>query len=137
MKRLDPKSLSGPRAYFTDFDPLIIERAKDLETLRKKGERRLKALLLLKGHIVCAASHLANRFAYDFFGNNPVLLTSEAVKPAFRSDKSDLSELFQQTSFPGKDDAAKFFKETISATVKWDLEEFDMVSGSLLSRSDR
>jgi hypothetical protein len=59
MERIDPKSLVGPRAYFTDFDHRIVERTRDLPRLRKAGERKLKGLLLVKGQIVCAAAHLA------------------------------------------------------------------------------
>lgn len=123
MKRIDPKTLRGPRAYFTDFDHRIVTRSTNLTALRTKGERKLKVLLLLKGRIVCAASHLATRFAYEFFRANPVLLTKGAIIPAFRSDKSDLSELFARKRFKGKDDAVRFYKDHIQTTVSWVLED--------------
>ena len=113
MKRINPSSFSGPRAYFTDFDHRIVTRTSNLQTLKRKGERKLKALLLLKGQIVCAASHLATRFAYEFFEINPILLTSGAIIPAFRSDKTDLSELFARKRFKEKDSAIQFYKDSI------------------------
>lgn len=126
MKRVDPKTFGGPRAYFTDFDHRIVARTNNLRVLKLKGERKLKALLLLKGHIVCAASHLATGFAYEFFAEHPILLTSGAIMPAFRSDKSDLSELFAKKRFIGRDDAVQFYKEHISTTVNWELDENSM-----------
>lgn len=126
MIRIDPKSLRGPRAYFTDFDHRIVSRSRNFNTIRIKGERKLKALLILKGQIVCAASHLATPFAYNFFKENPILLTNGAILPAFRSDKTDIEELFTKKRFKEKDSAEKFFKEHIKKTVNWDLDENSM-----------
>ena len=126
MKRIDPKFLSGPRAYFTDFDHRIIARVKNKDVVKRKGERKLKALLILKGHIVCAASHLSTQFAYKFFKENPILLTSSVIIPAFRSDKNDLSELFAKKRFKNKESAIQFFKDHIHKTVKWELDENSM-----------
>jgi hypothetical protein len=126
MKRINPSSFSGPRAYFTDFDHRIVTRTSNLQTLKRKGERKLKALLLLKGQIVCAASHLATRFAYEFFEINPILLTSGAIIPAFRSDKTDLSELFARKRFKEKDSAIQFYKDSIQKTVNWNLDDNSM-----------
>lgn len=36
MRRIKPDQLTGPRAYFTAFDPRIVERAADQEQLKKK-----------------------------------------------------------------------------------------------------
>jgi hypothetical protein len=126
MIRINPKSIKGPRAYFTDFDHRIINRTRNLTTIKIRGERKLKTLLILKGHIVCAASHLATRFAYRFFRANPILLTSGAIIPAFRSDKSDLSELFAKKRFKEKNSAIHFYKDHIHKTVNWELDENSM-----------
>lgn len=126
MVRIEPKSFRGPRAYFTDFDHRIVSRTKNFDIVKLKGERKLKALLILKGKIVCAASHLSTKFAYRFFKDNPILLTSGAIIPAFRSDKTDLSELFAKKRFKEKDSAIKFFKEHIQIAVNWDLDENSM-----------
>jgi len=126
MKRINPKSLRGPRAYFTDFDHRIISRTRNLAAIKLKGKRKLKALLILKGQIVCAASHLATRFSYRFFKDNPSLLTSGAIIPAFRSDKTELSELFAKKRFKEKTSAIEFYKDHIHKTVNWDLDENSM-----------
>lgn len=123
MKRIDPQTLVGPRAYFTDFDHRLVARCRNLDLLKKRGERKLKVLLLLKGRIVCAASHLATKFAYDFFRAHPSLLTSEAITPAFRADKTDISELFTRKRFFGRDDAVHFYSDHVRSTVTWQLEE--------------
>lgn len=113
MKRVDPQTLSGPRAYFTDFDRRIVERTSDPGLLRRKVERKLKILLLLKGCIVCAASHLATRFAYHFFKDNPALLTDGVILPALRSDMDEISELFTRKRFSGRDDAIRFYSDHV------------------------
>jgi hypothetical protein len=123
MNRINPESLVGPRAYFTDFDHRIIARSRNQALLLKKGERKLKVLLLLKGRIVIAASHLATKFAYDFFRKNSGLLTTGAVLPAFRADKTDLSELFTRKRFAGREDAIPFYDDHVQSTVTWKLEE--------------
>ena len=126
MIRVDPKTFCGPRAYFTDFDHRIVSRSRNSNAIKLKGERKLKALLVLKGQIVCAASHLSTRFAYEFFKDNPILLTSGAIVPAFRSDRTDFSELFEKKRFKEKYSAIPFFKEHIQKTVNWDLDENSM-----------
>lgn len=123
MNRITPQALIGPRVYFTDFDHRIVERSRNPALLRRKGERKLKVLLLLKGRIVCAASHLATRFAFDFFRENPALLTNDAIIPAFRADKTNLSELFARKRFSGRDDAIRFYADHVRSTVTWELEE--------------
>jgi hypothetical protein len=74
MKRIDPQTFKGPRAYFTNFDYRIVERTRNREKLRQDIERKLKILLLTKNTIVCAASHLTSEFAYQLFRENPILL---------------------------------------------------------------
>lgn len=123
MKRIAPQALIGPRAYFTDFDHRLVSRCRDRALFRRKVERKLKVLLLLKGRIVCAASHLATRFAYDFFRDHPVLLTSETIVPAFRADKTDLSELFARKRFHDREDSVRFYSDHVRSTVTWQLEE--------------
>lgn len=93
MQRTEAHNLSGPRAYFTAFDYRIVSRTKNKEQLKLKISRRLKALLLVKPKIVCAASHLATPFAYDFFRENPRLISESHITPALRSDKTDIGEL--------------------------------------------
>ncbi len=126
MDRIEPIKLNGPRAYFTDFDHRLVTRTKNLSSLQLRAERKLKSLLLLKGQIVCAASHLATSFAYEFFKKNPILLTSKAIIPAFRSDKNEFGELFTRKRFKGRNDALKFYEEHVHLTVNWNLDDNSM-----------
>lgn len=123
MDRIYPVEFKGPRAYFTAFDYRIVARTSNLDRLRREVERKLKALLLLKSTIVCAASHLASAFAYDIFRSCPQLLSEGVIIPAFREDKKELEELFRRKRFAGKDDALLFYEEHIVKTVNWDLRE--------------
>ena len=125
MKRIDPETFIGPRAYFTNFDYRIISRCGDLNGLRLDIERRLKILLLTKTTIVCAASHLTSEFTYRLFQANPILLRKGLVLPALRRDKSDISELFEQKRIPSalKEEMIQFYKKSIEYTVDWKLEE--------------
>ncbi len=123
MYRIDPRTLNGPRAYFTDFDHRIIDRTVDLEKLKRNGERKIKALLLVKSNIIFAASHLASDFVYQFFKENPELLNTGIIIPALRSDKDDISEIFQNKEFENKNNAIQFYKDNIVKTVDWPLEE--------------
>ena len=92
MKRINPNSLYGPRAYFTDIDEKIVRFKLDRNAYRREVERRLKILLIIKNTIVCAASHLAHEFAYTFFRSNPILLEKKIVIPALRRDKQHVTE---------------------------------------------
>lgn len=123
MERIDPHSFRGPRAYFTAFDYRIVERTRNRDKLHREVERKLKALLLLKSHIVCAASHLTSRFAYEIFAICPELLSESHIIPAFRVDKQTIDELFERKRFPGKEEALHFFKEHVATTVNWELRE--------------
>lgn len=122
MIRKSPLEYKGPKAYFTDFDHRLVSRHDSLEELLLNGERKLKALLLIKGNIVIAASHLASEFSYNFFKKHQELLCSGAIIPAFRSDKNDISELFKEKTFKEKGSAISFYLEKINETVSWDLD---------------
>lgn len=121
ITKINPDSLNGPRAYFTAFDHRIISRTDDLLLLKKQVERKLKILLLIKSKIVCAASHLTSHFAYDIFQKNPFLLNEGHIVPALRSDKTNISELFDKTK--NRYEIIKFYTENIKTIVSWQLED--------------
>ena len=121
MQRIEPTTLRGPRSHFTALDYRIVSRTRDIEKLRKTVERRLKALLLVKSSVVCAASHLGSRFAYELFKDSPRLLVEAHVIPAFRSDRHDFAEFFKRKRFKEKNDAIAFYHDHVSKTVNWDL----------------
>ena len=88
MKRIEPSELSGPRLYFTIFDPRIIRFKIDKEAYRIQAERMLKIVLLTKPHtLVCPASHMVFIDHFTLLKRNPVLLQKEMIIPALRFDK--------------------------------------------------
>jgi len=124
MRRIEPASFRGARAYFTNFDPRILAHTKNRDKLRREVERRLKILLLTKNFIVCAGSHLTSDFTYHLFRENPILLNQGLVIPALRRDKTAIGELFEKRPLPAilKKEMVSFYDGQIQSTVNWDLE---------------
>jgi hypothetical protein len=120
---LQPTNLIGPRAYFTTFDEMLLDRS-GWDTLRLEAERKLKVLLLTKREVVCAASHLASPLAYAILRENPSLLVSGALTPALRADRVDIAEavLAAAKDVTRSQDMAKFYVETVGRVVLWPLE---------------
>jgi hypothetical protein len=50
-------------------------------------------------------------------------LTSGAIIPAFRPDRTDFSELFAKKRFKEKQSAIQFYKDHIKKTVSWELDK--------------
>lgn len=125
MERIYPNNLLGINAYFTGFDHRIIKNYSNIIELQKIIERNIKILLLTKHNIVCAASHLTNDIAFNLFSNNPILLNSGLIIPAFRQDKNDISELFESINIDNKikQNRIRFYKENLSKTVYWELKD--------------
>jgi len=121
MDRIQPITLKGPRSYFTSFDPEIIARTSDVDSLKIEVERKLKLLLLVKSIVVCPASHLASDLAFSIFRDSPILLNQGLVIPALRSDKGSLEDVFQEARNRENKDAISLFKENVVKTVSWDL----------------
>ena len=126
MERIEPTTLQGPRAYFTNIDHRIVSRSQDKQLLRREVERRLKILLLTKGIVVCAASHLTSSFAYSLFRDNPILLREGLVIPALRRDRRDIADVFEGKDVPAiSDDERKemigFYNSNLTKVVSWDL----------------
>lgn len=126
MERIEPTVFRGPRAYFTSIDHRITSRSQDKQLLRKKVERELKVLLLVKGVVVCAASHLTSGFAYSLFRDNPHLLNQGLVIPALRRDRRDMADVFEGSDVPAlSDDLGKemiqFYNDNLREVVTWDL----------------
>jgi len=125
MERIDSLNLSGANAYFTNFDNRIVSTTSDKEYLTKSIERTLKVLLLTKNNVVCAASHLTNDIAFKLLSENKVLLNKQLIIPAFRSDKTEIAELFHKISI--KESKRKkyidFYSDNLTKTVSWDLHQ--------------
>jgi AraC-like DNA-binding protein len=123
MKRIDPKIFSGPRSYFTAFDPRIVARVTDLVTFRKEVERKLKILLLIKSTITCGASHLTTAFTYSIFRDNPYLLNEGHIIPALSNDKKNIDELFESKKIKDRKKIVEFYQENIKYTVDWEISD--------------
>lgn len=126
MQSILPYELLGVNAYYTGFDPRIIQFKRDKETLQTKIERELKCLLLTKNNIVCAASHLTSPFALRFFIKNSLLLNSGAIIPALRSDLGDFYELmYSEKSHAKKQrgDYVRFYDDNIQKVIRWELHD--------------
>jgi hypothetical protein len=121
MKRIEPNTFMGPRAYFTAFDHRIVQRTTDLQYLRKEVERKLKLLLLIKSTITCGASHLTSNFTYTFFRDNPFLLSEGHIIPALSNDKKDIGELFESKRLKNKKEIIEFYQENVRCTVNWEI----------------
>jgi hypothetical protein len=125
MRRISPTDFQGPRAYFTAFDPKIIA-GSDHSNIRRNCERRLKLLLLLKTHVVCAVSHLKSPIAVDLFKQNPFLLNQGHVVPAIRDSVSSIADAFVVSADSQDDiysDLVPFYEAHISTAVNWGLQD--------------
>jgi hypothetical protein len=123
MKRINPQTFRGPRAYITDFDPILFRFEDNKEEYLKEVERRLKITLLTKSTVVCAASHLTNEYIYPLFRENPFLLSENMVIPALRTDKKQICDYFdvEDVKYPLKEKIKHFYEETVKKTVNWNL----------------
>ena len=121
MKRVEPDTFSGPRAYFTAFDHRIVQRTENLQNLRREVERKLKLLLLIKSTLTCGASHLTSEFTYSFFKDNPFLLKEGHIIPALSNDKRDIAELFDAKQLKNNKEMVEFYQSHVSCTVNWEI----------------
>jgi len=136
MIRIDPADLQGPKAYFTDFDYKIVRYKHNKEAYRREVERRLKIILLTKNTVVCAASHLTHKFAYNLFKDNPILLNENMILPALRKDIEHITDYLEE-NLPGeyplaqdlgttsylKENMTDFYKYHVNNVVDWELTE--------------
>jgi hypothetical protein len=124
MERLDPLEFSGPRGYFTEIDPKVICFKRNVNQYQIEVERKLKLSLLSKGFIVCAASHMANKYSYELFSDNSVLLEKNLVIPALRTDKSGISDYFLMDTSSGQEaEMIDFFTADVNKVVSWDFTD--------------
>jgi len=136
MERIKPINFQGPRAYFTDFDYKIVRFKHHKEAYRREVERRLKVILLTKNTVVCAASHLTHEFAYNFFKDNPILLTESMVLPALRRNIEHITDYLEEKTpveYPVaqdlgiksylKENIKDFYRDHVNKVVDWELIE--------------
>jgi predicted XRE-type DNA-binding protein len=82
MKSVKPDELISHRVFFTEFDRYntIFHWENNKSDIERLLERKLKLLILTKGHVVVAASQLLESpFAHNFILKHPSLLKSGAL----------------------------------------------------------
>jgi len=82
MKSVEPNDLIPHRVFFTEFDKYnsFFHWANDKNSIQILLERKLKLLILTKGHVVIAASQLLESpFAHNLLIKHPKLLSSNAI----------------------------------------------------------
>jgi len=125
MKRINPTSFYGPRAYTTDLDYKIVRFKSDRKAYKREAERRLKIILLTKETVVCAASHLTHEFAYDLLNDNPVLLDETMIIPALRRDKEHVTDYLEgkRVRKSLRNVMRDFYENHVNRVVDWELIE--------------
>lgn len=91
MKFVSSDDLSPNRAYLTIFDRVTYSQVAwtpaDVEAIRQALERQLKFILLIKGHVVVAASHLLeSELAHEVLLPHERLFSEGIIVPALRSE---------------------------------------------------
>ncbi len=82
MKSVEPNDLISHRVFFTEFDRYntIYHWENSKSGIQRLLERKLKLLILTKGHVVIAASQLLESpFAHNLLIKHPSLLNSGAL----------------------------------------------------------
>jgi hypothetical protein len=82
MKSVEPNDLISHRVFFTEFDRYntIYHWENSKSGIQRLLERKLKLLILTKGHVVVAASQLLESpFAHNLIIKHPSLLNSGAL----------------------------------------------------------
>ncbi len=82
MRSVEPKDLISHRVFFIDFDKYnsFFHWENSRKSVEMLLERKLKLLILTKGHVVVAASQLLESpFAHNLLLNHPELLNSGAI----------------------------------------------------------
>lgn len=125
MERIEPTSFYGPRAYTTDLDYKIVRFKSNKKAYKREIERRLKIILLTKKTVVCAASHLTHKFAYDILKENPALLDETLITPALRKDKQHVTDYLEGKRIRKslKETMGEFYENHVNKVVDWELIE--------------
>lgn len=82
MKSVEPKELLPHRVFFTEFDRYnsFIKWNINKDNIEKQLHRKIKLLILTKGHLIVAASQLLESpFAHDLILKHPKILDSGSL----------------------------------------------------------
>jgi len=138
MKHIDPKNLTIPRAYFTEFDRItysqVAWKEKDVEGIKLDLERKVKLLGCIKGVVVIATSHLfESELAQEFIKANPIVLEEGIVLPALISKYDDFSSFLSHKRQESKesdlyigtdkDEMNSLLSNSVDEVVEWDVQK--------------
>ncbi len=138
MKYIDPKNITIPRAYFTEFDRVTYSQVawteKDIEEIKLNLERKVKLLGCIKGVVVIATSHLfESELAQEFIKENPIVLEEGIILPALISKYSDFSSFLshkrekskENKLYMGadKDEINLLLSNSVDEVIKWDVQK--------------
>jgi hypothetical protein len=138
MELVSTNSLHGSRAYLTVFDRITYSQVawspQDVADLQRSLERQLKFIILIKGHVVIAASHLLeSELAHEILLPHPRLFTESIVVPALRSEfqsfeqflDAKLAEVRGASEYDGakKRDVAKMLDQMVSLAARWEVDK--------------
>ncbi len=135
MRSVEPKDLIAHRVFFTEFDRYNTLHHWDNSRsgIKRLLDRKLKLLILTKGHVVVASSQLLESpFAHDLIMKQPALLSSGALVSSmkyghdttldFLNDKRDEQLLDKKNPYHTKTalDVANAIDE-VGTVVRWSL----------------
>jgi hypothetical protein len=110
-----PDELQSSRVYLADFDRITYSQvawtSEDVDQLILDYERKIKLLLLVKGHIIIPLSHLLESdLAREILRPFPDLFASGAIVPMLTSDASSAQDFLQKQLETLRESDAEFFQ---------------------------
>ncbi len=138
MRFVSPESVKLSRAYFTDLDRVTYSQVAwsedDLEGLRASLMRKLKLLVLVKGHVVIATSHLLeSELAHEILLPHPRLFSEGVIVPALRSEFRGFDEFLDakiaetkeadRYTGSGSRDMAQMLDSFASMAIHWQVDQ--------------
>ena len=110
-----PDELQSSRVYLADFDRITYSQvawtSEDVDQLIIDYERKIKLLLLVKGHIIIPLGHLLESdLAREILGPFPDLFSSGAIIPMLVSDASSAQDFLQIQLDTLQESDAEFFR---------------------------
>ena len=138
MELVSGESLISSRVYLTIFDRVTYSQVawsdEDVDAIRQNLERQLKFLILIKGHVVIAASHLLeSELAHEILLSHPRLFSEGIVVPALRSEFQTFTQFLDARLAEGKEppkssrseicDIAAMLDATVASAVLWQVDQ--------------
>jgi hypothetical protein len=110
-----PNELTSSRVYLADFDRVTYSQVawdeEDIERLITNYERKVKLLLLVKGHLIIPITHLLeSELAREVLGPHPGLFSGGAVIPMLPQDFSSATGFLQMQLASLDEDNASLYR---------------------------